>query len=61
MYASIHVDPETMSVEDHFTATKKFVANYKKISIAGKVPKYFLGFSYIRSKDCELDQNFGDI
>ena len=57
----MYVYSQTMPLEKHFTATKTFVANYKKISIAGTVPKYFLGFSYIRSKDCELDQNFGDI
>ena len=32
----------------------------KKISTPGIVPKYWLGFSYIRSKGDELNQKFDD-
>ena len=47
MYAFMYVDPETIPVEDHFTATKTFVDNYKKISTPRIVPKHWLVFSYI--------------
>ena len=33
---------------------------YKKISTPGPIPKYWLGFSYIRSEYYELGQNFDD-
>ena len=49
MYAFMYVDSETMSVEDHFLAAKKFVENYKKISTLVPVTKHWLGFSYICS------------
>ena len=61
MYDFMYVYPETIPEEGHFTATKSFVAKYKKISTPGPVPKYWLGFSYICSEDYELDQNFDDI
>ena len=35
IYAFMYVDPETMSVEDHFPATKAIVVNYKKMSTPG--------------------------
>ena len=60
MYAFIYVDPETTPVENHFPATENFFVNYNKISTPGTVPKHWLGFSYIRSDDYELDQNFDD-
>ena len=47
-----------MPAEEYFTATKIFVDNYKKMSTPVPVPKYWLGFSYIRSEDYELYQNF---
>ena len=31
MYAFMYVDPNTMPVEDYFTARKTFFDNYKKI------------------------------
>ena len=58
MYYFMYVDPETMPVEDYFTATKIFDENYNKMSNTGPVPKHCLGFGYIRSKDYELDLNF---
>ena len=33
MYAFMYVDPETMTVEGRFTATKTFVENYKKCQL----------------------------
>ena len=60
MYAFMFVDPQNIPVEDHFTDTKTFFVNYKKMSTPGLVPKQFLGFSYIRSIDYELYQNFYD-
>ena len=45
MYAFMYVDPETIPVEDHFTATKTFVDNYNKISTPRTVPKHWLVFS----------------
>ena len=58
IYDFIYVDVQTIPLEDHFTAKKAFVLNYKKISTPGSVPKHWLGFSYIRSEDYELDHNF---
>ena len=49
-----------MPLEDHFPAIKTFVVNYNKITNPGTVPENWLGFSYIRSEDYELDQNFDD-
>ena len=60
MYAFMYVDPETMSVYDHFTSTKILVVNYKKMSTPGTVPENWLRFCYIPSKYYELDQNFDD-
>ena len=54
----MYVDTNTMSVEDHFPATKTFVVDYKKISTTGTVPKRWIGFSYILSEDYELYLNF---
>ena len=48
MYAFKYVDPETISEEDYFIATKHFVENYKKVSTPVPVPKHWLRFSYIR-------------
>ena len=45
-------------MEDHFPETKENVVDYKKISNPGPIPKHFLGFSYIRSEDYELDYSF---
>ena len=59
MYAFVYVYPETISEEYYFLATKN-LENYKKISDPGPVPKHWLGFSYIRSKDYELYLNFDD-
>ena len=59
MYDFIYVDPHKMSVEDHFIAITFFV-DYKKMSNPVTVPKHWLGFSYIRSEDYELDENFDD-
>ena len=42
IYAFMYVDTETMPAENHFTATKTFVENYKKMSTPGPVPKYWL-------------------
>ena len=44
MYALIHVDFETISVEYHFPDTKTFFVNYKKMSTPGTVLKHWLGF-----------------
>ena len=60
MHVFVYVDPQTMPVGDHFTATKTFVLNYKKMSTPGLVPKNWMGFSYIRLEDYQLDQNFDD-
>ena len=57
MYAFVYVDPDTMAEEDYFTATKIFSENYNKISTPLPVPKHWSGFSYMRSKDYELDLN----
>ena len=40
MYDFMYVDPDTMPVEEHFTATKTYAVNYKKMSTPGPVPKY---------------------
>ena len=58
MNTFMYVDLETILVEEYFPDTKTFVKNYKKISTPGPVPKYWLGFSHIRSEDYELDLNF---
>ena len=47
MYYFIYEDPETMSVEYNFPATKDCFLSYKKMSTPGPVPKHWLGFSYI--------------
>ena len=60
MYNFMYVNPDTMPVEDHFPDTKNIVVNYKNMSTPGTVPKYWSGFSYIRSEYYELDQNFDD-
>ena len=44
----MYVGPQTMPVEEHFPTTKTCDVNYKKMSTPGPVPKYWLGFSYIR-------------
>ena len=54
----MYVDPEIMIEEDYFPSTIFLVANYKKISTPVPGPKHWLGFSYIRSKDCESDLKF---
>ena len=59
MYVFMYFDPDTIPVEDHFTDAKK-METYKKISAAGTVQKYFIGFSYIISRDYELDQRCND-
>ena len=61
MYCFMYVDPETMPAEDHFPDTETFVVSYKEISAPGTVPKHWLGFSSIRSKDYELDKNSDNI
>ena len=61
MYAFIYVYPQTMPVEDNFPDTKTCVGNYNKMSTPWIVPKHWLGFSYIRLEDCELDKNFDDV
>ena len=33
MYAFMHVYPETILVEDHFPAIKKYVENYRKCQL----------------------------
>ena len=50
MYDVMYVDTETISEEDYFPDTKTFVANHKKMSTSGPVPKKWLGFSYISQK-----------
>ena len=60
MYAFMYADPGKFSVEDHFPDTKHFALNYNNNSIPGTVPKYWLGFSYIRSEYYEFYQNFYD-
>ena len=32
MYDFVYVDPQTISLEDHFTSTKTFAVNYKNMS-----------------------------
>ena len=39
MYDFMCFNPDTMPVEEHFPATIVFVANYKKMSSPGPVPK----------------------
>ena len=51
MYAFMYIYPETTAEEDYFTATKIFVAYYKKMLTIGPVPKHWIGLSYIRSED----------
>ena len=60
MYALMYVYPETIPEGDHFTATKKFVENCKKMSTPVPVSKHWIGFCYICSEDYELDLNFDD-
>ena len=60
LYAFMYVYPEIMTEENYFSATKKFVSNYKKMSTPGPVPKHWLGFSYICSEYYELDLNFDE-
>ena len=60
MYDFMYVDPEIMPLNDPFPAKKIVVVNYKKMSIPGPIPKYCLLFTYIRSEDYDLDQNFDD-
>ena len=43
MYHLVYVDPETIPVEDYFTATKMCVENYNKLSTPVPIPKYCLG------------------
>ena len=59
MYSFMYVDPQKMPFEGHFPSTI-FFENYKKMSTPVPVIKHWLVFSYIRSEDYELDQNFGD-
>ena len=51
MYTFMYVDPKTTPVEDHFTATKTFAVNYKKILTPVAVPKHCIIFSCIISED----------
>ena len=57
MYAFMYVNPETIPVEDYFTATTTFAYNYKKISTTGPVPKHWLRFSYTCLEHFELVVN----
>ena len=43
MYDFMYVDTETMTEEDYFPATKKFVENHNKSSSRGPVPKKLAG------------------
>ena len=45
MYDFMYVDPQKMTVGDHFPVTKTFVVNYKKMSTPGPIPKHCLIFS----------------
>ena len=56
----MYVYSQTMPLEKHFTATKTFVVNHKKITTPGTIPKHWLEFSYKHSEDYELDHNFDD-
>ena len=47
-----------MVEEDYLVATNQFFENYKIRSTLGLVPKCWLGFSYICSKDYDLYLNF---
>ena len=60
MHDFVYVDPDTMTVEDHFPATKIFFVDYNKMSTTVTVPKHWLVFSYIRLEDYYLDHNFDD-
>ena len=62
LYVCFHVcvDPQIIPAEDHFTDSKIIVVNYKKNSTPGPIPTHWLGFSYIRSENYKLDQNFDD-
>ena len=44
----------------YFPTTKFFVENYMQIPTPGKVPKYWIKFSYIGLEDYELDLNFNE-
>ena len=59
-YDLIYFYSETMLMDDHFPATETFAVNYKKMSTLGPVPKHWLGFSLIRSKDYELYMYFDE-
>ena len=61
MYAFMYVNPETILVEDYFTATQTFVENYGRISTPGPVPKCCFRFSFMCSEYYELDMNFDKI
>ena len=56
----MYVDYQTIPLEYHFTDTKKIVVNYNQTSTSGPVPINWLLFSYIRSEDYELDQDYYD-
>ena len=43
----MHFDPDTISEEYYFTATKTIVENYRKMSTPGPVSKHPFGISYI--------------
>ena len=58
MYAFMYVSPNILEEEEYFPTTKNIVANYKKMSTPGSVPKYWLGFSYIGSEDYKSDMKF---
>ena len=60
MYDFIYVVTEKNKVDSYSPDTKTFVEKCKKMSTPELVPKYWLGFSYIRSEDYELDINFDE-
>ena len=60
MYAFIYVDPEKTPGEDNSPATNMFVDNYKKISIAGPVPKHWIGYSFIYFENYGLYMSFNE-
>ena len=55
MYDFMYVDPQTIPVEDHFTATKKNCCELQESVSFITSTKYWMEFRYICSEDYELD------
>ena len=60
MFDFVYVDPEKISEKYYFPDRKMLVSNHEKITTPGPVPKYWIGFSYIRLEYYQLYLDFDE-